>query len=204
MSGRAPLAPFARLILLATPDGGTVVISPLPGESLIGDRAAFPGRAKALFDSLAIDVTHDAAGPDRAAATQFRPAFSYAIPERGCDEPALWRILYLSEGTYALSSFTPAKGRHHLEAAKSVQDSSAVSASTEMPQNPVDLEVPVRRLRLQVWGRVVPRVITVAAGIGGSPRLARCAWPCGHVVVCAPSGRGSRTVNPPHEAGFCR
>lgn len=42
MSGRAPLAPFARLILLATPDGGTVVISPLPGESLIGDRAAFP------------------------------------------------------------------------------------------------------------------------------------------------------------------
>jgi hypothetical protein len=85
------------ILLLVTPDGGTVVISLSPGESLVGDRAAFHRRATSLMDSLDLDFTHAATGPDRAAARMFRPAFSYAIPEPDGDAPALWRIMYLSE-----------------------------------------------------------------------------------------------------------
>ena len=79
--GPGTLAPFVRVMLLATADDGTVVIVLLPGESLLDDGAAFHERAELLIDSLDIDFTDDTAGPGRAASTNFQPAFTYSVPD---------------------------------------------------------------------------------------------------------------------------
>ena len=82
------LAPFVRVILLATADDGIVVIALLPGYSFLGDRAAFDERAELLIDNLALDFTHDVAGPGRATATEFRYPFSYAVLDAADDTTA--------------------------------------------------------------------------------------------------------------------
>jgi hypothetical protein len=76
-AGQGPDHPFSRRILLATPEGGTVVLSLYPKGPLVGDQAGFHERAELLIDSLAIDFIQDVAGPGRTTATKFRPAFSY-------------------------------------------------------------------------------------------------------------------------------
>ena len=68
--GLVPELPAVRLILLATPDGGTVAVS-LAGQV---------ERAVRLLDYLDIDFTDDTAGPGRLASTNFQQAFTYTSP----------------------------------------------------------------------------------------------------------------------------